>query len=121
LTKQLFYQQILQRLAQEIAAGYTVDTADWQQAADNLRQPFWDWASNAVPPDEVIALQQVTITIKDGTRAQVDNPLYHYKFHPIDPSFRKPYSNWQTTLRRPDSTDPDATDDVANLKAYVYL
>lgn len=100
---------------------YTVDTEDWNQAADNLRQPFWDWALNAVPPDEVIKQTQVTITGKDGKQVLVDNPLYHYQFHPIDPSFQSPYSNWPTTLRQPTSGESNATDDVAMLQKYVYI
>jgi tyrosinase len=111
----------LQQRAEEIAATYTVDTEDWKKAATLLRQPFWDWAQNAIPPDQVIAQTQVTITGKDGKQVKVDNPLYHYKFHPIDPSFPDPYSGWQTTLRQPTSQDPDATDDVETLKKYVYI
>jgi tyrosinase len=110
----------LQKRAEEIAAKYTVDTAGWKKAAIDLRQPYWDWALNAIPPDQVIAQTQVTITGKDGKQIQVDNPLYHYKFHPIDPSFRSPYSGWQTTLRRPQSRKSDATDDVTGLKKYVF-
>ena len=107
-------------MARQIAATYTVDTEDWKQAANNLRQPYWDWAKNAIPPDEVIALKQVTIIGKDGKAVEVDNPLYHYVFHPIDASFPDPFSSWPTTVRQPTSADPDATDDVATLKKYVY-
>lgn len=119
--KLLFYQQILQQRAEEIAATYTVDKEGWKQAATNLRQPFWDWASNAIPPDQVIAQKQVTITRPDGKRVTVNNPLYHYSFHPIDSSFPDPYSGWPTTLRQPTSQDSNATDDVAMLKKYVYI
>jgi len=113
------YEQTLHEHAQRIAATYTVDQNDWKQAAANLRQPFWDWALNSTPPDEVIALKQVVITGPNGNQIQVDNPLYHYKFHPIDPSFPAPFSNWQTTLRRPADTSPDATDDVAALRKVL--
>ena len=105
----------------EIAATYTVDTKDWKQAATDLRQPYWDWALNAIPPAQVIAQKQVTITNKDGKQVQVNNPLYHYKFHPIDPSFPDPYSGWPTTLRQPTSQDANATDDIAMLQKYVYI
>ena len=105
----------------EIAATYTVDTDDWKQAAANLRQPYWDWAVNAVPPSQVISDTQVTITGPDGNKALVDNPIYHYTFNPIDPSFPQPYSGWQTTIRQPTSQDSDATDDVELLKKYVYI
>ena len=86
------------------------------QAAADFRQPFWDWAKNIVPPAEVISLRQVTITTPDGKRTQVDNPIFQYKFHPIDPTFPEPFSNWQTTLRHPTSGDADAQDDIEGLK-----
>jgi tyrosinase len=70
-----------------------------------------------VPPDQVIALQQVTITGSDGNQVTVDNPLFQYAFHPIDPSFPSPYSSWQTTLRQPTTEDANAQDDVEQLKA----
>ena len=101
-----------------IAAQYTVDTDAWKKAAADLRQPYWDWAANAIPPPQVISQKQVTITNKLGQKVQVDNPLYHYKFHPIDESFPDPYSVWPTTLRQPTTQDSDATDDVTMLQRY---
>ena len=106
----------MQQHAKSIAACYTCDKKEWEQAACDLRMPFWDWGINAIPPDEVIVLKQVTITGPDGRKVKVDNPFYQYKFHPIDPSFQGPYSKWQTTLRHPPNEDPNATDDVAALK-----
>ena len=103
-----------------IAFDYKVDRKKWLQAAGDLRQPYWDWALKALPPPQVIEQKQVTITNKDGKRVEVDNPLYHYKFHPIDPSFPSPYSKWQTTIRHPTSKDADATDDIKGLKSYVF-
>ena len=108
----------MQGHAKKIAATYHVDPAGWRKAGDEIRQPYWDWAANSVPPDEVIALKKVNIITPDGKKAAVDNPLYHYAFHPIDPSFPAPYNHWQTTLRQPTTTGPDATDDVARIKRY---
>ncbi|KAF7358752.1 Tyrosinase [Mycena sanguinolenta] len=105
----------LQTAAIAIAATYKVDAARFQQAALVLRQPYWDWASNSVPPPEVISLDKVSIIGADGKTVQVANPLRRYTFHPIDPSFPEPYSSWKTTLRQPDTTDPNATDDVRML------
>jgi len=103
--------------AEEVAATYTVDQAAWKAAASSLRQPYWDWAANSIPPDEVIVLKTVTITGPDGTKKSVPDPLYHYTFHPIDPSFKYTrYSAWPTTLRKPTSLKPDATDNIARLK-----
>lgn len=113
------FEQILWTRAQEVAATYTVDQAAWKSAATSLRQPYWDWAANSVPPDAVIADKTVTITGPDGKKKSVANPLYHYTFHPIDPSFPSPYSGWQTTLRQPTSLQPGATDNIARLKLIL--
>lgn len=105
----------MQSNAVRIAATYTVDQAAWKKAANDIRQPYWDWAANAVPPPEVISLKQVSITGPDGKKRTVDNPLYHYTFHPIHSSFPAPYNRWPTTLRQPTNTGPNATDNVARL------
>ena len=109
--------------AEKIAARYTVDKEDWEKAALNLRQPFWDWAVNAILPDEVIELKQVTITGPDGCQIKVNNPFLGYKFHPIPnhESFGPPHGHWQTTLRHPTSPNADATDDIPRLKKYVCI
>jgi|SRR6266498_3037646 len=106
----------MQSHAKRIAATYTFDKDAWNQAAVELRHPYWDWAVKAVPPDEVIALRQVTITAPDGNKVSVDNPLYHYTFHPLDPSFPAPYSLWPSTIRQPTTQDATATDNIDRLK-----
>ncbi|KAH9980146.1 photo-regulated tyrosinase [Lactifluus volemus] len=109
------YEQVMQRHALDIAGQYQVDKDTWNTAAQNLRAPYWDWATNSVPPAEVISLQSVNIITFDGSTISVPNPLFQYTFHPIDPTFPAPYSNWQTTLRHPDSESPNATTNVQDL------
>ncbi|KAF8990391.1 tyrosinase [Cyathus striatus] len=115
----MLFEQILHERAKAIADTYTVNKASWQAAANTLRQPFWDWARNAVPPAEVISLQNVTITTPDGKRTSVSNPLVRYRFHPIDQSFPTPYSGWQTTLRQPNNKSSSATDNVKRLRSIL--
>ncbi|KAF9531510.1 tyrosinase [Crepidotus variabilis] len=115
----MLYEQIIQAQAVRIAATYTVDQAAWKQAANDLRQPYWDWAANSVPPAEVISSKQVSITGPDGKKHTVDNPLYHYTFHPVDPSFPAPYRNWKTTLRWPNNSTSSATDNVTRLQSIL--
>jgi len=111
------FEQIIQQRAVGIANKYTTpDAADWQKAAADLRQPFWDWASNIVPPDEVISLEKVSIITSDGTSSLVDNPFFRYRFHPIEPTFPAPYIKWPTTLRYATSSAASAHSDVALLK-----
>jgi len=80
------------------------------EAAANLRQPYWDWAVNSVPPDEVISFTQLTITGPEGS-ITVDNPLYRYVFDSSKPSLSANDSG--TTIRR---VKDDGTDDVEMLK-----
>ncbi|TFK38852.1 tyrosinase [Crucibulum laeve] len=115
----MLYEQILNQRAQAIAATYTVNQDSWKKAAADLRQPYWDWARNAVPPPEVISLQQVTITTPDGKRTAVTNPLVRYTFHPIDRSFPAPYSRWQVTHRQPNSTSSTTTDNITRLRSVL--
>jgi hypothetical protein len=114
-------QQVLQQHAIAIADTYTVNRDLWQKAAADLRQPYWDWASNSVPPAEVISLQQVNITKPDGSRGSVQNPLFSYRFHPIDGSFPAPFSRWNSTLRQPVGTAAGATSNVSRLTRYFAL
>ncbi|EEB90597.1 hypothetical protein MPER_11172, partial [Moniliophthora perniciosa FA553] len=97
-------EQVLQTAAVKIASTYTVNAEQFQAAAQNLRQPYWDWAANSTPPTQVISDDQVTIITSDGSRKSVPNPLRRYTFNPIDRSFPRPYSLWRTTYRYPTST-----------------
>lgn len=87
----------------DIANTYTTpDKAEWQRAAKSLRLPFWDWTlieTKGVPPDELLTLEEVNITIHNGTTVAVKNPLLFYKFHPIEKTFKHPFDGWQTTMR----------------------
>ncbi|KAI0251651.1 photo-regulated tyrosinase [Lactifluus subvellereus] len=110
------YEQVMQSHALDIAGKYQVDQDSWRTAALNLRAPYWDWATNTVPPPEVVSLQTVDIITFDGTTITVPNPLYQYTFHPIDSSFPNRYSSWKTTIRHPDDPNsPNATTDVQAL------
>jgi len=114
-------QQAMQQHALTIAQNYS-DQDRWVEAAYNLRAPYWDWATNSVPPPEVVSLTTVTIlTAPGGTPTNVPNPLYQYTFNPIDPSFPSPYDAWRTTIRSPDNFDsPDATTDVDYLIRHDF-
>lgn len=110
----------MQQHALDIANQYQ-DQQRWSSAAQNLRAPYWDWATNSVPPPEVISLQTVDITTPDGNTTTVPNPLYQYTFNPIDNSFPAPYQDWQTTIRHPDDPNsPDASTDAQALAGYDF-
>ena len=119
-------QQVLQQRALEIVASDSSYDSQWKRAAEQLRAPYWDWASregNGVPPEEVIAQRDITIRTPQGTKT-MKNPLLSYTFHPkIDPSFRPPFSQWIETLRHPKPRDaPNAQTNVDELvKCVSYI
>ncbi|KAF8271967.1 tyrosinase [Lactarius quietus] len=110
------YEQVMQHYALAIANTYEVDKELWVNTAQNLRLPYWDWATNCVPPREVISQETVNIVTPDGQTTSVENPLFKYTFNPVDTSFPPPYSYWPTTIRHPDDADSaNATTDVQGL------
>ena len=48
------FAETLQRRARDIAKTYQADKERWIEAAEKIRQPYWDYALNAVPPAEVL-------------------------------------------------------------------
>jgi hypothetical protein len=112
-------QQVLQQHALDVAKTYRSDQQLWLNAAQNLRAPFWDWATNSVPPPEVVSLQTVNITTPDGKTSSVPNPLLQYTFNPIDPSFPRPWGLLRTTIRSPTSSASNVTD-VQRLIRYDF-
>ena len=108
---------MLQQHALEIAKTYRNNQSHWISVAQNLRAPYWDWATNSVPPPEVIALQTVNIITPDGKTSSVPNPLYQYNFNPVDQSFPSPWNTYKTTIRDPSPSAPNVTD-VQRLTRY---
>ena len=98
--------------AQTFAKSY--NSPEWQAAADQLRMPFWDWASlpSRFPP--VMKTPTIQITTPTGVQ-NVKNPLYRYQFlnhpepaewFPNDPSDSDYYLGSKPwTLRNPDQSD----------------
>ena len=101
----------------EVAKSYTThDAAEYRATAKRFRLPYWDWATKSVPPPEVISQKTVSYIAHDGTNHTIDNPLYQYKFHPLqDGGFGLPWSQWPATLRCPTSEDASAQTDVTTL------
>lgn len=118
-------QQELVRHARRIAASYPPPyRAQYQQAADRLRAPFWDWASDqAVPPATVPARVRVNVPSGQALRtAEIDNPLATYRFPRA--AINGQFGDWDSQ-RRPQIyhcpspyTFPDSAD--SNLRSRPY-
>lgn len=86
-------QQVLYGIIQDIASSFPDSTrARYQQAAATFRVPYWDWA--AVPPsgDQYFPVSvggsttaSVVTPQSNGQAVQIPNPLYSYKFAPLNP------------------------------------
>ncbi|KAI9723363.1 MAG: hypothetical protein M1812_001247 [Candelaria pacifica] len=83
----LAFEQILSEEAVSIAKRFTGSSATkYQTAAENLRAPYWDWASNDTRsriPD-VVSIPTINV-VRPGSNgiesnSSIPNPLYSYKF-----------------------------------------
>ncbi|KAH7118957.1 hypothetical protein B0J11DRAFT_552225 [Dendryphion nanum] len=111
----VLFEEVLYLKARQVVAelqdGEVKDR--YRKALPSLRLPYWD--SAAVPPSGQgslpMCLQSPKIDVKlpNGTNT-IDNPLYSYRFHPLNqndlPDY--PLANWTTTLRDPSSRDSNA-------------
>ncbi|RDL38192.1 uncharacterized protein BP5553_05625 [Venustampulla echinocandica] len=70
------FEKILAGHVQTVAKEY--NSQIYQDAADNFRIPFWDWAAIPSIPD-VVAAPTVNINTPSGPK-DVTNPLYQYSF-----------------------------------------
>ncbi|GME24295.1 Tyrosinase [Neofusicoccum parvum] len=113
------WEQTLQGLLIEIANEWPAgpEKDNYTDAANTFRFPFWDWA--VLPPDgetnvpSFMTTPTIEVTMPNGTEV-IDNPLYSYKFHPLDSNAlydesNKQFSVYPTTMRYP-------TDLTANAK-----
>ncbi|KAI9827269.1 MAG: hypothetical protein M1832_005407 [Thelocarpon impressellum] len=110
------FEQIIWDHAQEIALDYPEDQRQrYQAAAETLRIPYWDWATEVtVPP--LLNAPNISITTPAGLQT-IANPLYSYTFHPIPDATDFPPNglgaNFPSTVRYPDrqgKTQPDVVD-----------
>jgi tyrosinase len=111
-------QQVLTQCAQTVAKQYTgYDSAVYQAAADKLRIPYWDWATEPRMPD-IVSISNVQITTPTGV-ATVRNPLFSYRFKrfPLDTSQFPPssLSVFPQTVRDPQTNTYDAVSNVARI------
>jgi tyrosinase len=104
----LNHQQAVQGAALQVALDYPTV---WQEAAARLRIPYWDWATDALPPREVWQQTHIEIRVPglDGSTdpLTVPNPLYSYKFQEPVPYLKGAEPDTET-VRHSDSPDHSA-------------
>ncbi|KAI9775145.1 MAG: hypothetical protein M1839_001396 [Geoglossum umbratile] len=112
------YEQALYSIIQKIASEYQDPAlrSKYTAAAAKFRIPYWDWAQ-AVPQGQpvlpaIVSSKTVSVVTTQGAKTTIRNPLYSYKFHPLDPSQLpdRPFSGWSETLRYPDNNSQSRND-----------
>ncbi|KAM0286759.1 hypothetical protein ACHAQH_000779 [Verticillium albo-atrum] len=123
------YEQTLIKQAQRIAQTYPLRyRRQYSEAADRLRAPFWDWASDYRVP-AVTAKRTVTVNRPNGSglrRVTVRNPLsgYTYPQSAQDGAFGR-FSGVDRTKRctQEDRSYPETANELlakGRLKEQVY-
>lgn len=83
--KQLLHEHAVS-IAAEFPSGST--GTKYRDAAAKLRLPYWDWAQKPASGQPTVpkSISAVTTTVKypNGTQASILNPLYSYRFHPLN-------------------------------------
>ena len=85
--------QVLYGIIQKIASSFPESArARYQQAASTFRIPYWDWAAQPPSGDQYFPVSvggSTTVPVitpqSNGETVQIANPLYSYKFAPLNP------------------------------------
>jgi len=86
LFEQSLYSSV-QAIANQFPAGDLRDK--YVAAAKDFRTPYFDWASQ--PPQgspafpSILTSAMIQVVDVDGTTKQINNPLYNFRFHPVNP------------------------------------
>ncbi|KAI0374143.1 Di-copper centre-containing protein [Pilatotrama ljubarskyi] len=115
-------EQEIQRIAMLKAQEYDDPQGRWRNAAIALRQPYWDWASTAKPPQALYANATIEILMPPrGVRTSVDNPFAQYRFPHIPAGFPGPFNAalWTATHRHAIMKLGKVLDVVESLEASL--
>ncbi|KAK0743131.1 hypothetical protein B0T18DRAFT_327692 [Schizothecium vesticola] len=116
----LLFEQTLVSHAVRIAKLYPSSRSPtYQAAAQVLRQPFWDWASQPALP-VAVTIAHVTVTGPEGP-VTIRNPLYNYGFRRKSDVKDLGFGQ-NTTLRCPGTDGNNATESdrrMANVASHL--
>lgn len=85
-------QQVLCEEVTKIANTFPTNTrVRYQTAASTFRAPYWDWAAippsgdNYFPTAASLTMASVITPQSNGQAVQIANPLYSFRFNPLNP------------------------------------
>ncbi|KAM4057296.1 tyrosinase [Hirsutella rhossiliensis] len=77
------FEQTLVARAKQLALMYPPNLrAQYVQAAESLRQPYWDWASDPRVPPSTVSPSVTVVHPSGGQRVNIENPLYSFRIPP---------------------------------------
>ncbi|KAF2747125.1 Di-copper centre-containing protein [Sporormia fimetaria CBS 119925] len=108
-------EQVLHLNAREAISEFPDGTLKetYTRALQSFRMPYWDWAAQPSAGSTVLPLSvqrpRVTLVVPNGT-VTVDNPLYSYRFHPLNTTDfdSSPFDVFPSTVRDPSSDHANA-------------
>ncbi|TID22241.1 Di-copper centre-containing protein [Venturia nashicola] len=120
----ILYEQVVSKHAMDAASEFTGNDHDrYVTAAQNLRVPYWDWARPVASGEHVVpdSISSPTIVVNTPQQSGVaiQNPLYSYRFHPVDSRLGSPYVNYATTIRHPTTQDSSAQSQEDDMVSAV--
>ncbi|KAG5918288.1 hypothetical protein E4U42_006925 [Claviceps africana] len=119
------FEQQMYKMVNEIALMFTNTTQRqlYQEAAADFRLPYWDWSLKA-PEGEThlpnVFWSPVIQQFGPNGVQNIKNPLYSYRFHPLDEDalIWNPLKQWNETKRAPNTTlsmvSPPSNNEEAN-------
>lgn len=127
------FEQQLQKAAKQVASQFPASSrSKYEDAANKLRVPYWDWAKKVNSAAEAIPATMTTpniqVTFPNGTSGQISNPLFQYTFHPRPAEINSTVSSSTQTLFLTHSADfyravffqPVEMDQEAVSQKYVF-
>lgn len=126
------FEQQMYKMANAIALMFTNTTQRqlYQQAAADFRLPYWDWSLEA-PKGEThlpdVFWSPVIQQFGPNGLQNIKNPLYSYRFHPLDQEalIWNPLKQWNETKRAPNTTssivNPPSNNEEANTALLSKL
>ncbi|KAJ3577361.1 hypothetical protein NPX13_g3208 [Xylaria arbuscula] len=123
----VLYEQLLSTEVQRLALEYTGDEASaYRAASEELRLPFWDWASDSSLPPSTTR-ENITVNGPDG-KIELHNPLYNYRWqtYPMNETqFPGQGATGPTTTRNIDkdlqNTNGLLRDSVASIEIWSCI
>ncbi|KAH6650426.1 common central domain of tyrosinase-domain-containing protein [Chaetomium tenue] len=133
------YEQSLYNAVQKVARRFPkgVLRDRYLEAAKTFRAPYFDWASQPPPGSpafpSALTSPKVQVVDVDGKTKLVNNPLYRYSFHRVNPApgdFSRRWSRYKTTVRYADRltgksqdscVSPILANELASVRSNVSL